>query len=228
MASGFAIAVFWLVQVSAVTVFFVPFEWSYAGLWAGSHFLRALGLTIIFHRYLAHRAFQLSRGARFFWALLGTAAMQKGPLWWAGNHIDHHKYADREGDPHSPALSGFYYAHIGWFLNDSKWNALPDTIVQADSVRHRRIVSLDRLAAGRGRTAEAGHRSNLPARRGGAGSRPDGSGRACRQDRAGRERLRRPRPLAGISPARRPIRKLDFPPRRIGGRRREGRARWNR
>ena len=73
MPAAFAIAVFWLVQASAVTVVLVPFEWSYAGLWAGSHFLRALGLTIIFHRYLAHRAFQLSRGARFFWALLGTA-----------------------------------------------------------------------------------------------------------------------------------------------------------
>jgi len=125
VTAAFAIAVFWLVQASAVTVLLVPFEWPYLGLWAASHFLRALGLTIIFHRYLAHRAFRLSRGARLVWAVLGTAAMQKGPIWWAGNHIDHHKYADRDGDPHSPALSGFYYAHIGWFLNDAKWNTLP-------------------------------------------------------------------------------------------------------
>ena len=55
MAAAFAIAVFWLVQASAVTVLLVPFEWSYLGLWAGSHFLRALGLTIIFHRYLGWR-----------------------------------------------------------------------------------------------------------------------------------------------------------------------------
>ena len=126
MSSAFAVAVFWLVQASAILVFLVPFEWPLLGLWAASHFLRALGLTIIFHRYLAHRAFHLSRAARFFWALLGTAAMQKGPLWWAGNHIDHHKYADREGDPHSPAISGFYHAHIGWFLDDAKWDALSE------------------------------------------------------------------------------------------------------
>ena len=49
---------------------------------------------------------------------LGTAAMQKGPLWWAGHHVTHHKYADRDGDPHSPHVSGFYYAHIGWFASD--------------------------------------------------------------------------------------------------------------
>jgi stearoyl-CoA desaturase (delta-9 desaturase) len=114
-------AVFWLVQVSAVAVFFVSFSWSLVALWAVSHFLRAIGLTLSFHRYFAHRAFEMSRGARFFWALVGTAAMQKGPLWWAGNHIDHHKYADREGDPHSPALSGFYHAHVGWFLHDTRW-----------------------------------------------------------------------------------------------------------
>ena len=46
--------------------------------------------------------------------------MQKGPLWWAGHHVNHHKFADRDGDPHSPMVSGVYYAHIGWFLNDTK------------------------------------------------------------------------------------------------------------
>jgi stearoyl-CoA desaturase (delta-9 desaturase) len=117
-------AVFWLVQSSAITVFFVPFHWGLVGLWAVSHFLRAIGLTLAFHRYFAHRAFEMSRLARFAWALIGTAAMQKGPLWWAGNHIDHHKYADREGDPHSPAVSGFYHAHIGWFLDGTRWRTV--------------------------------------------------------------------------------------------------------
>jgi stearoyl-CoA desaturase (delta-9 desaturase) len=110
-----------LVQLSAAGVLLVPFHWGLVPLWAASHFLRAIGLTLAFHRYFAHRAFQMSRATRFAWAWIGTSAMQKGPLWWAGNHVDHHKYADREGDPHSPRLSGFYYAHIGWFLDDAKW-----------------------------------------------------------------------------------------------------------
>ena len=89
-----------------------------------SHFLRAVGLTLLFHRYLAHRAFKMNRAARFVWAFIGTAAMQKGPLWWAGHHVNHHRFADRDGDPHSPMVSGFYYAHIGWFLNDTKHDTL--------------------------------------------------------------------------------------------------------
>jgi stearoyl-CoA desaturase (delta-9 desaturase) len=67
----------------------------------------------------------MNRVARFVWALIGTAAMQKGPLWWAGHHVNHHRYADRNGDPHSPSVSGFYYAHIGWFLNDTRHDQLP-------------------------------------------------------------------------------------------------------
>jgi stearoyl-CoA desaturase (delta-9 desaturase) len=115
---------FWIVQASALLVLTVPFRWAYIGLWAASHFVRALGLTLMYHRYYAHRAFKMNRGARFVWTLIGTAAMQKGPIWWAGHHVMHHKFADREGDPHSPMISGFYYAHVGWFLHDTKFDQL--------------------------------------------------------------------------------------------------------
>jgi stearoyl-CoA desaturase (Delta-9 desaturase) len=118
------ITIFWLVQASALLVFAVPFRWAFVALWAVSHFLRAIGLTLAFHRYFAHRAFKMNRVARFVWAFIGTAAMQKGPLWWAGHHVNHHRFADREGDPHSPMVSGLYYAHIGWFLNDTKHDRL--------------------------------------------------------------------------------------------------------
>ena len=118
--SAVSFVIFWVVQASALLVFVVPFSLGLVGLWAASHFLRAIGLTLAFHRYYAHRAFQMNRVARFVWTFIGTAAMQKGPLWWAGHHVNHHRFADREGDPHSPMVSGVYYAHIGWFLNDSR------------------------------------------------------------------------------------------------------------
>jgi stearoyl-CoA desaturase (delta-9 desaturase) len=119
--------VFWVVQASALLVFFVPFSLGLVLLWAVSHFLRAIGLTLAFHRYFAHRAFQMNRVARFVWAFIGTAAMQKGPLWWAGHHVNHHRFADRDGDPHSPMVSGIYYAHVGWFLNDAQHDRLEPT-----------------------------------------------------------------------------------------------------
>jgi stearoyl-CoA desaturase (delta-9 desaturase) len=116
------ITLFCLIQASALLVFAVPFRWAFVGLWAASHFVRAVGLTLAFHRYYAHRAFKMHRITRFVWTFIGTAAMQKGPLWWAGHHVNHHKFADRDGDPHSPMVSGVYYAHVGWFLNDTKYD----------------------------------------------------------------------------------------------------------
>jgi stearoyl-CoA desaturase (delta-9 desaturase) len=140
------ISIFWLVQASALLAFVVPFKWSYVGVWAISHFLRAIGLTLAFHRYFAHRSFQMNRVARFVWTLIGTAAMQKGPLWWAGHHVNHHRYADRDGDPHSPAISGFYYAHIGWFLNDAKHDRLePSNPVVRDFSKAPEIALLERF-----------------------------------------------------------------------------------
>ena len=120
----FRLSSFWLVQASALRVFAVPFAWSLVGLWACLAFPSGRRP----HAHLpslpgAPRVPDEPR-ARFVWAFIGTAAMQKGPLWWAGHHVDHHKFADREGDPHSPAVSGFYYAHIGWFLNDARHDRL--------------------------------------------------------------------------------------------------------
>ena len=139
------ISIFWTVQASALLAFAVPFRWAFVALWAASHFIRAIGLTLAFHRYFAHRAFKMNRVARFAWAWIATSAMQKGPLWWAGHHVNHHKYADREGDPHSPMVSGIYYAHIGWFLNDARHDKIePSNPVVRDFSKAPEIAFLDR------------------------------------------------------------------------------------
>jgi stearoyl-CoA desaturase (delta-9 desaturase) len=38
-------------------------------------------------------------------------------LWWAAKHKHHHATEDAEGDPHSPHVDGFWYAHMGWMLS---------------------------------------------------------------------------------------------------------------
>ena len=148
MIQTICFVVFWAVQASALLVLAVPFTWSLLGLWAVSHFLRAVGLTLGFHRYFAHRAFQMNRVAQFFWAWVGTSAMQKGPLWWAGHHVNHHRFADKEGDPHSPMVSGIYYAHVGWFLNDAKHDRIePTNPVIRDFSKFPEIVWLEKYMA---------------------------------------------------------------------------------
>jgi stearoyl-CoA desaturase (delta-9 desaturase) len=38
------------------------------------------------------------------------------PIQWVGTHRQHHMFTDVEGDPHSPNLNGFWYAHCGWYI----------------------------------------------------------------------------------------------------------------
>ncbi|MGD9584770.1 MAG: acyl-CoA desaturase [Lysobacterales bacterium] len=78
--------------------------------------LRMFAITAFYHRYFAHRTFKTSRVVQFLFALIGVASAQRGPLWWAAHHREHHRHADTQGDPHSPSVSGLLWSHVGWFL----------------------------------------------------------------------------------------------------------------
>jgi stearoyl-CoA desaturase (delta-9 desaturase) len=73
-------------------------------------------ITAGFHRYFSHRSFKTSRVFQFILAFIGTLSVQKGVLWWAAHHREHHRHSDQEKDIHSPSLKGFLWAHFGWIL----------------------------------------------------------------------------------------------------------------
>jgi stearoyl-CoA desaturase (delta-9 desaturase) len=79
--------------------------------------VRMLAITGFYHRYFAHRSFETSRVVQFVFAILGAAAVQRGPLWWAAHHRHHHSHSDRPDDTHSPSQEGFLWSHLGWFLS---------------------------------------------------------------------------------------------------------------
>ena len=78
--------------------------------------VRMFALTGFYHRYFSHRAFRTSRTVQFIFAAVGSACAQRGPLWWAAHHRNHHRHADTALDPHSPRFVGFLHSHMGWFL----------------------------------------------------------------------------------------------------------------
>ncbi len=77
---------------------------------------RMFVITAFYHRYFSHRAFRTSRAMQLAMAILGCTAGQRGPLWWAAHHREHHLQSDSAEDPHSPAHRGRLWAHTGWFL----------------------------------------------------------------------------------------------------------------
>jgi stearoyl-CoA desaturase (delta-9 desaturase) len=86
-------------------------------------------LTAGYHRYFAHHTYKMNRFWQFVMAFGGTTAVQKGPLWWASLHRDHHRFADTPDDIHSP-LKGFWWSHLGWILCDkysaTRYDRIPD------------------------------------------------------------------------------------------------------
>jgi len=74
-------------------------------------------VTAGYHRYFSHRSFKTSRAFQFIMALLAQTCMQRGVLWWASHHRDHHRFSDTPKDLHSPLQRGFWWSHLGWFLS---------------------------------------------------------------------------------------------------------------
>ncbi len=85
-------------------------------LLVGLYVLRMLAITCGYHRYFSHRTYKMNRAMQFVVGFIGTTAAQRGPIWWAKYHRDHHKYADTDRDPHTPK-DGFWWSHIGWVLS---------------------------------------------------------------------------------------------------------------
>ncbi|KAL9188282.1 hypothetical protein ACHAXT_006660 [Thalassiosira profunda] len=63
-------------------------------------------MSVCLHRYAAHSAFKCGRTTQLLLNVLGCAAHQGGPIWWASQHRCHHKYCDLPRDPHSSIQDG--------------------------------------------------------------------------------------------------------------------------
>ena len=74
-----------------------------------------LGITLGWHRLVAHRSFQVPKWLEYFFVFCGTMAMQGGPIWWIGLHRHHHRFSDQPNDHHD-STKGFWWSHIGWMM----------------------------------------------------------------------------------------------------------------
>ena len=105
-------------HLACLTVFFVPFRWSWIELGVALYFLRMFGITAGYHRYFSHRSYKLGRVWQFLMAFLAETSAQKGVLWWAAHHREHHQNSDTADDVHSPIRMGFWWAHMGWIISN--------------------------------------------------------------------------------------------------------------
>ncbi len=104
--------------------------------------VRMFAITGFYHRYFSHRTFKTSRLFQFVMAFVAETSSQRGVLWWAAHHRDHHKYSDTEKDLHSPRQHGFWYSHMGWFYDR---NDVTKFARIKDFAKYPELVMLDKF-----------------------------------------------------------------------------------
>lgn len=112
------------------------------------------GVTVGFHRHFTHRAFKANRAVKNTLAIAGSMAVEGPVIRWVADHRRHHKFADKDGDPHSPwrygetvpaLIKGMFFAHMGWLFDVEQTDArkfAPDLIKDDDIRRISKLFPL--------------------------------------------------------------------------------------
>ncbi len=130
-------------HLGCLGVLWTGWSWTAVGVAAGLYFVRMFAITGFYHRYFSHRTFRTSRFAQFLFGLLGASSAQRGPLWWAYHHREHHKHSDEVEDVHSPRHHGFFWSHMGWILNRNNFPTNYESV--RDLAKYPELVFLNRF-----------------------------------------------------------------------------------
>ena len=133
---------FLFMHVACLAVIWVGISWTAVIVALVAYVVRMFAITGLYHRYFSHRTFKTSRVGQFIFGVLGAAAVQRGPIWWAAHHRHHHAHSDQPPDVHSPRQRGFAWSHVGWFL--SRRHFAPDLSRVRDLLRYPELRLLDR------------------------------------------------------------------------------------
>lgn len=97
----------------------VTFSWANLGLFGVTYFVTGcLGITLSFHRQLAHKSFRTPKWLEYVFAYCGALAVQGDPKEWVSTHRYHHLHCETPLDPHS-SYEGFWWSHMGWLLDNT-------------------------------------------------------------------------------------------------------------
>lgn len=133
---------FLLVNLGCLLVFFVGFSWTAFITALVLYFVRLFSIGAFYHRYFSHKTYQTNRFWQFIFAIVAASSAQRGPLWWASHHRQHHMVSDQKEDAHSPVQHGFWWSHVGWFLSKKHYFYNPDRV--RDLAKFPELVFLER------------------------------------------------------------------------------------
>jgi stearoyl-CoA desaturase (delta-9 desaturase) len=105
-----------LIHVLAIIglIFFPRPGWKVALVTLAIAWLGGLGVTVCYHRALAHVSVRLHPIVRHFLIFFAMFGGSGSPDSWTANHRQHHSRVETPEDISSPWVGGFWWAHLRW------------------------------------------------------------------------------------------------------------------
>ena len=107
--------------LAIILLFFGYGGWFEIGVFLLMYSVTMIGVEVGFHRYFTHKSFTTSKFVEIILAVLGSMSGQGGVLWWAAVHRNHHRYSDKDLDPHFSTNSKFGKTKFNRFFLCSFW-----------------------------------------------------------------------------------------------------------
>lgn len=98
-----------------IYAYYYDFSWVDWTMFFVLYIVTGLGITVGYHRLIAHRAFKCPNWVKVGFLIAGGMALENSALKWAGDHIRHHARCDQKEDPYNAKL-GFWHSHCGWIF----------------------------------------------------------------------------------------------------------------
>ncbi|MFA5490564.1 MAG: acyl-CoA desaturase [Candidimonas sp.] len=115
----------WLLAVNAITVIIGIFVGT-VELWILALIMyfcmSCLGITVTFHRKLAHNSYQCPEWLTKLFTIFGCLGGTGSSIGWVAVHRTHHRCSDKDGDPHSPNTGSIWGLFISRYeFEFNKW-----------------------------------------------------------------------------------------------------------
>ncbi|UCE64124.1 MAG: fatty acid desaturase [Nitrospirota bacterium] len=111
----FGLVVGGTILVVPTFAYFFGYSWFDWTMFFLLYIVSGLGITVGYHRLMAHRSFKCPNWVKGGLLIAGGMALQNSALKWAADHVRHHARCDKEEDPYN-AMLGFWYSHCGWLF----------------------------------------------------------------------------------------------------------------
>jgi stearoyl-CoA desaturase (delta-9 desaturase) len=90
--------------------------------------ISTIGGTITYHRLISHRSFNSPPWFEYIGTILASLGGNGSSITWAAIHREHHRYTDKEKDPHSPKYHSFFKIQFLSMLDKPNIRYVPDLL----------------------------------------------------------------------------------------------------